>query len=348
MIYSAATFLRWAADLRRWRALAGLNCSLDQTANGTVVSGHASGEWKHPWQVRCSAGTEGTGKPQWRAKVRPGFVNGRDATIGMDDLDDRGKPTGRLIQTPLTGEDGPSLALETWRNPLASAGIAESGAALPGEGYPKYFEQIGVKPAIGGAPNSFSPAPEQDPERTREIRACDIFLWTPRVSATTRVSILEPLVDQQAVDLKTSLNTTALFRARADGSYYQLKLLPKWTPPKEPTMLDRLLGIYDEPQSDELKIATVWIVSPPDASPDAEPDESWTPYVQHFVFWNLMHAPRRPPLIVPQKPIRFFLPLLAGAAQPIIDSILTPLNDAYAAVSYALQDASYKGEFWSI
>ena len=56
-------------------------------------------------------------------------------------------------------------------------------------------------------------------------------------------------------------------------------------------MYGTLLNAGDA-QLDELKLATIWIVSPPDAATDVEPDEMWTPYPQNFVFWNLQHASR--------------------------------------------------------
>ena len=81
---------------------------------------------------------------------------------------------------------------------------------------------------------------------------------------------------------------------RTTGGRAKLRAVSKYEPPEEQSlalMYGTLLNAGDE-QFDELKMATVWIVSPPDVSADAEPDETWTPYPQHFVFWNLQHASR--------------------------------------------------------
>ena len=78
------------------------------------------------------------------------------------------------------------------------------------------------------------------------------------------------------------------------------------------------------------------------------PDGTWQPYPQHSVFWNLAHEARRPPPETPFQPLRFFLPLAGGVAQPIVDSILAPINDAYAAILNALKETTFKGEFWTI
>jgi len=94
-------------------------------------------------------------------------------------------------------------------------------------------------------------------------------------------------------------------------------------------------------------VPKIVIVSPPDASKDAEPDETWTPYPQHFVFWNLQHASRLIPPRVPNPPLQLFVPLAGGVAQPLINAFLSFVNDQFAEAEAFLNQADARGMFWS-
>ena len=129
----------------------------------------------------------------------------------------------------------------------------------------------------------------------------------------------------------------------------KLRTVSKYVPPQEQSlalMYGTLLNAGDE-QFDELKMATIWIVSPPDVGGDAEPDETWTPYPQHFAFWNLQHASRLIPPRAPSKPLQLHTGLAGGIGDSINDTLLSFVNDAYAEAEAFLNQADARGIFWS-
>jgi hypothetical protein len=315
---------------RSARPLRGTNVRLHWTTDGVHIAAGASTEFKHPWQLtpRWRPDPETPSGGEWVAKVEPGFVNGLDATVEG---------------VPLT--DAPEIAFTAFRDPAASAGIAATNSGdlvqAPGEGYPRFFETLGVKPAAKGG--KLGDQPPVNPSRTREIRACDVVLISPRMSSRQRVDLLSPIGDQQTVQISTAFSTAAL---RANPQH-RLVTQARWTPPAIPTALERLLGLYAEQESDELLICTAYFVSPPDAGADAIPDRTWSVWPQYRVFWNLAHASRADVNTRPFQPIRFFLPLAGGIAQPIVDSILSPINDALAAVHELLNATDFAGIHWA-
>ena len=77
-------------------------------------------------------------------------------------------------------------------------------------------------------------------------------------------------------------------------------------------------------------MATVWIVSPPGAASDDEPDETRTPYPQHFVFWNLQHASRLISPKAPSESLRLHTGLAGGVGDRINDALLSFVHDSNA------------------
>jgi len=218
---------------------------------------------------------------------------------------------------------------------------------LPGEGYPPFFKQLGVRDPERGS-REVAPFDPTASERTREIRACDIVLTTPRIATRTELEISDPLTTGQMV---TGAVAFVNDYARNAPAKYRLIAVPKWIPAPEPTALDRLLGQDVEPQTDEIKVATLWMVSPaePPDGQDAVPDGTWVAYTQYDVFWNLAHAPRNPPPTNPADPIRVnFGGIGLGYADLLGNAMLAPINDAFAAAARFLDETTFKGEFWTV
>ncbi len=159
--------------------------------------------------------------------------------------------------------------------------------------------------------------------------------------------IHDPFSEAQTVSISTVFNDTY---ARSVKSKHRLLAVAKWEPPKEPTAMDRLMGQAVEPQTDEIKIATLWMVSPPspEGGEEAKPDGTWAAYPQYDVFWNLAHAPRRQVPAAPPKPITLRTGLIGGLADSIFNAILSPINDANSKVQAFLKASTYKGEFWTV
>lgn len=330
-------------DLRRRvnaaRPLPGVDVALQYSPNGTTISVERTPRFSHPWQLSVFWRAKPDGSGEWRATVRPGFVNGRDVTI-HDELEN---DDGKLVKKawPTISEPAPSLVLDGWRDPTVplSLGATDSGkfTQSAGEGYPKFFDTLGVKPAATAGTVGHDDVAE---DRTRLIRAMDIVLVTPRLATRQTAS-----ADQGFVEIDTVFLNDAI---RSAESAHWLQSRSKFVPAIEPTALDRLMGTAVESQLDELKLATVWLVSPPDApdGDDVQPDSTWTPYPQHFVFWNLNHASRAQIPKAPQPPLRLVTGLAFGIADTIFESLLSPINTGYSQVNAYLGAGDFKGEYW--
>ena len=143
------------------------------------MSANPTARFEHPWKLTARW------QEEWCVFVRPGFVNGHPATITMP------QAKGGSVEVAITDEDSPYLT-PAWRNSLASTGVTASGVGdlveFPGEGYPPFFKQLGVRDAALGsqaaAKQPYVPQDSSASERTRELRACDIALITPRVAGS--------------------------------------------------------------------------------------------------------------------------------------------------------------------
>lgn len=353
---TADAWNKLVALVKRGRPLRGVRVDTNFLPNGVLVSGDASGSWRHPWfiQTRHEFKEDGTG--EWRGFIRPGFVNGRDAHIAMPaDWPDGKAPedeTAKPHDVPLTDDPAPYLVLGGWRNPLVPERLSASAygqlIASAAEGYPKFFEKLGVKAAAKGGDVTKPGALEGefDENRTREIRAVDVVLSKARIGTRLQIDVHNPLVDAQTESVSTVFLNDAL---RATQGRAKLRAVSKYVPPEEQSlalMYGTLLNAGDT-QYDEQKMATIWIVSPPGAAQDDNPDETWTPYPQHFVFWNLQHASRLIPPKAPNPPLQLFVPLAGGIAQPVINALLSFVNDQYAEAEAYLNQADARGMFWS-
>ncbi|MEQ1862987.1 MAG: hypothetical protein ABMA13_23950, partial [Chthoniobacteraceae bacterium] len=296
---------------------------------------------RHAWQVsaRWRPDDREPAGGVWVAAIEPGFVNGRDVLLHDDE---RGEAF------PLTDDVPPEIAIRGWRDPAQPGGaVATADLELiveSAEGYPPFFDTIGVTPAARGGKGFAALEGASDPDRTRQIRAVDVVLITPRIAARQQVDVLNPFTDQQAVQISTAFSDAALQR----NARHRIGIFgQQWTPPHAATPAEKLSGAAAEPELDELLLATLYVVSPPAAGDDAKPDASWTAYPRHRVFWNLAHAARNETPKTAFTPITFFLPLAGGLAQPIISAILTPLNDAASLVYALLDSADFTGRYWA-
>ena len=352
---TADAWNKLGARVKRARPLRGVRADTKEQPGGVIVSGDAHALWRHPWFIDARFEFKDDGTGEWRAFIRPGFVNGSDGYITMPADWPDGKPpddaTAREHDVPLTDAPTPYLVLGGWRNPLTPASVSASLSgqiiAAPAEGYPKYFEKLGVKPAAKGGDVTKPGAleGESDPARTRELRAMDVVLSKPRIGTRLNIDVHDPLLDAQTESISTVFLNDYL---RATGGRAKLRATSKYQPPEEQSlalMYGTLLNAGDE-QVDELKMATVWIVSPPDAGGDAVPDETWTPYPQHFVFWNLQHASRLIPPRTPSQPLQLHTGLAGGIGDRINDALLSFVNDSNAEAEAFFNQADARGIFW--
>lgn len=352
---AADAWNKLVSQVKRARLLRGVRADTKEQSRGVIVSGDAKALWRHPWFISARWEWKEDGTGEWRAFIRPGFVNGHDTYLTMPADWPEGTPRdedAREHDVSLTDAPTPYLALGGWRNPLmpdrVSASLSGQIIASAAEGYPKFFEKLGVKPAAKGGDVTKPGALEGefDETRTREIRALDVVLSKARIGTRLQIDVHDPLVDAQTESISTVFLNDAL---RATQGRAKLRAVAKYVPSEEQSlalMYGTLLNAGDR-QYDELKMATVWIVSPPGAASDDEPDATWTPYPQHFVFWNLQHASRLIPPKAPNPPLQLSVPLAGGIAQPVINALLSFVNDQNAEAEAFLNQADARGMFWS-
>ena len=354
---SAQTWNDLVRKVRGARLFPGPGLKVLRTRNGTMVMADPNFEWQHPWwmtglweeqKVVPRGGKKKSA--EWHFYVKPGFVSGIPAAVDMMQAD------GTVKETYLTEQDQPYLFLKTWRNPIQSAGYSASTSGdlirLPGEGYPKFFADLGVRSADlgthGDAKKQFSAT--DDSWRRKELRAADIALVTGRMASSQEITLLSAPVDAQDFQISSTFRDTY---SASHQKKYRLITVPKWTPPREPTAEERFDGSAVEPSTDEVLIATVYMVSQddPDGGEDAVPDGTWTPYVKYAQhgFWNLNHAAANPEINWTQpSTLTLNTGLAGGIADPIFNLMLAANNDAYnQAVSY-LNSISFAGMYWTI
>lgn len=322
----------------------------------------------------------------WRATVNPGFVNGRPAYIempaewirelvatgvsgardfGINPLtgkpyfsewvfNNRTPPTRDVVAggpggpVRLTHSPAPYIVLGGWRNPVAASGLSASdeGDIIygKGEGYPEFFESIGVRPPAPGGKTSAAPF---DPLRTRQIRALDIVLTQPRPGSSLTIQELNFVTDNFTHQIDTTF-TTAYYTAQAGRA--KLAAVSKYVPLEQQWIDSPFLGLpmnAGDPQIDQLKMATIWMVSPPGTPEDAQPDHTWEPYVEHFVFWNLWHSVRFVPPAVKLPPLKLVTGLGLGILDFLANAFLAPINSAMDEAYSFLNQSDMRGKFWS-
>lgn len=333
----------------RNRPLSGTGVRLMWTSDGVWVALTDDSTFRHPWELSCRWCTDDSLAlgGEWVATVQPGFVNGRDVTIEVASARRTDGSAPPRQHVALTDEEPPELALGSYRDPTAPSGFGatEDGEliTMPGEGYPRFFEQLGVKPAWNGGKLG-ADEPESDPNRTRQIRASDVVLITPRIGTRQQVEVRDPFTEAQSVEISTVYLNGRL--ASAPTRNY-LVSLPRWTPTAGPSALDKLMGTAVETEQDELLIATVYFVSPEDAPDDAEVDATWTPYPAYSVFWNLNWASREQTALTPSPPISLRTGLVAGVADSLFNFLLSPVNDFFNQIEAFLGAADFSGKYWT-
>jgi hypothetical protein len=293
-----------------------------------------TGDWRHPWHTSCDWNAQ---EERWEATVKPGFVNGRDVTVQIEaeQLLDSGETivepslnnSSATVQLPLTAS--PSIPLTTFRHLTASA--------------PAFFALLGVKSITAptadqldqGITDIISGLPD-DPLSERQLKACDIVLRCTRPRTTIEWQITPAETGAQAqFTVGSSGSSSSSPSLRVSASFNPL------TPTDD---LTKLQGGYEDPGYDDFKVCTVFFLSPPGASVDAEVDQTWQPHVRHDLFWNARYTISQPVSADPQN-ITLNLAGLGSAAgaQLTVNQLLSQSNDAFAAALQFLASREITG-----
>lgn len=312
---SAREWNSWIDRLKRSRLLAALSLG--------------RGGWRHPWFTAARWNAE---EQRWEARVKAGFVNSLDPTVRVIDARGEVKSVG-LTETPV-----PVVPLVSFRVPQPT---------------PDFFVPLGVAktPAVDGgalleAAQSGGPVAVAgllgDSVPTRLLRACDLVLHQPRPRTE---------IDVVTDGLGGAAGTGAQFRVRYVGGMGRSYVRP--TSLYQPTVTGDLAslvqGTLTDVGEDTRLVSTVFFLGPEGLlNPDVPVDETWTPFVQHGLFWNLAYTSPSLLYIPDSSGLRIDVPLAAGVATPVINQILSQVNDANSALAQFLASRRAEGRFWSV
>lgn len=286
-------------------------------------------EWRHPWSMR----------PQWNGLterweavvVKPGFVNGWPATVpGMEDADGE---TATLC-------DFPAVPLRGLRRGLSQES-GEVTAFFTARGVRETAEEPGIT-AMGTLAATVETL-DTNPLPPRQLAACDFYLATARPTFQPSITQVDPLgVSGLTVDYAV-IYDFAMVDLHGVRSRWQQA--PRFVPNRRPTFAERLLGIVGDEGEDRINIATVFLLSPPDAPEESEPDAEWSAWVQYHCFWNLRYevrntAPRQAP-----PPLRLFTGLAFGLGDAIGNQMLSGVNELSTQVFNAAATTSPEGHY---
>jgi hypothetical protein len=291
----------------------------------SVALGQAHG-WEHPWQTQMIWLGD---LKQWVATVRPGFVNGNAPVVRAEAAAARAlAKRGTFYNGLITARSGAAdiaraaelarekggdatdtsrLDVKLYNNPpiplnFRSIGFDSGGG--PGSAVPSFFKRLGVQEAprsdsasidaaIDSAAAAIAAGPGEPKKGNRLLRAADIVVHQPRLALTSTITFGPGLVTGVS-----NFSQTLGLRSAAPGDRLKVFATPQWST-GDAAGIDPLAHDYEEPAWDELLVAIVYLLSPPDAAPYSEPDGKWVPYVRHSLFWNLTYLPKTT-LQVPQ------------------------------------------------
>ncbi|NDD52829.1 hypothetical protein EBZ39_02945 [bacterium] len=303
----------------------------NQILGATVLSG---GKWRHPWSVEVGWNAS---RERFEASIKPGFVNGLDPELRVNGEDAPDATLKRLGQTSISARskyvdalltESPLLPLTQWR---AIGFDAPSGA--DGEAIPPYLIGQGASPPTNGAPaTGFE----------RLLRATEIVLFKDRINTTTQWTFGQG-TDNTAAQFDVAYTLKPGARQRA---YIRTERKTSLPAALDPVL--RLLGEWQDNGTDRLPVATVFLLSPPGTAKQSEPDSAWTPYVQHHLFWNLVHDVNVSPRPVVSDGLGIPRGLGLGVADVTISNLAARINDQNDALTEFLNNNVAEGRFWSV
>lgn len=258
------------------------------------------------------------------------------ATLAMGDDLGPGVGDEQVLDLPLYLN--PPIGLNSWRK----VGYGGEGSV------PLFFRDRGV-----GQPPATEPGTAQarPPAGNRLLCACDVFLEQPRVALSASLE-LNPA---GAVAGTSLVSQTLRMQEKAAGA--RLRLQSGEFSVFEQSQLNfrgagSLVADFEEQTTDRIKVSTVWMLSPPDAPVESQPDATWQPFAQHNLFWNLSWS--QPLLRGAVLSSDIFSPLLGtlsvlggGVGFVWASSVAAGINDSVQGAYNILRAMSLEGTFWT-
>lgn len=357
-----------ALDPGKWNAL------IDTLAQRLPIRCVRTGQkWTHPWLVtpewkpKNPEAEDARTQGEWIFRIKPGFVNGIDAEVGtfgrlaeartLDRIEEetQKRPSEKQPVTAWLTENpripfGSTRIIGKGASPEEVVVTADGAVSYKFEGVPEFFYQFGVTPesvVFTGQLNSGiqlvdpgEPTPKESPP---VLRAVDVILEVDRLTAK-----LDILRGNGFLDSYNALYFLTYGRKTPIKERPTLRPDAKYIPKIE-VEIGSFTQEITEADTDSLKVATIYLLSPKDTPMDAVPDGTWRPFVKHEVFWNLAHAPAVLPDPVEFEPLRIVTNLVGGGlADSIFASRLSTLNDDMSLAAALLQRPNLTGRFWSL
>lgn len=316
--------------------------------------------WRHPWWSRLA--WDGA-RERWTVATRPGYcvrvphrsgspvvvVPGRSLAVpaGLD------APQGDVPLTDALGGEPLALAIPPglWRR------VGTDADPLgPAEAVPPFFRDLGVQaagvtvtdPLTGLRTSQVGAA--VDGARARLLRACDLVLRVDRPAARLDWSTGDGPVSGTGT-LRAAVTVGSAPGARGSAWLRVRRAAVDEEAAAFASADSRALlalGGLVQPSWDELRLATLYLVSPPGARPGSAPDGTWQPHVRHEVHWNLQHVTRISLGDRAPEPVTFPLPLGAGSGQALVNAITATVNDQAALLSALVAGVRVEGRFFTM
>ena len=292
---------------------------------------------------------------KWTAKVTPGSVNCRIATINMpferapqsfQDYIQIANPSKRytpltIVRVPLDYEPVIDLA---WREiggsafPESTTADGDDGIKNVFESVPSYFKKRGV--VEGGTQKA-------DPETQRRLYACDVVLSMPRPYLVNEISAFPGGLLGGSIISVDAKPVVPPDISEPPSVYTTPKYI---VPPIQNSFSDIFFQRFLDEPKDELHLSTVYALSQPIASGLAlgPIDTSYELDTRYYCHYNLAHATSRvvPRVITP--PLRLVTGLAAGLGDAMFNLILSTANDFAQSVLDLFQQRSLRGMFWVV
>jgi hypothetical protein len=294
-------------------------------------------------------------RKKWTAKVTPGSVNCRIATINMpferapqsfQDYIQIANPSKRytpltIVRVPLDYEPVIDLA---WReiggsaSPESTTADGDDGIKNVFEFVPSYFKKRGV--VEGGTQKA-------DPETQRRLYACDVVLSMPRPYLVNEISVFPGGLLGGSIISVDAKPVVPPDISEPPSVYTTSKYI---VPPIQNSFSDIFFQRFLDEPKDDLHLSTVYALSQPIASGLAlgPIDTSYELDTRYYCHYNLAHATQRvvPRLVTP--PLRLVTGLAAGLGDAMFNLILSTANDFAQAVLDLFQQRSLRGMFWVV
>ena len=317
--------------------------------------------WQHPWKASASYDAE---NKRWTYQILPGFVNGDSAEITLDweDIPQVSKnrigesekssrheiPLTERPQIPITPNHFRRIGIDS--SPFKVEGDQSQGR-FSFESVPNFFRDKGVgeQPVIeyteSGRPvTQISGVLDGGEDEPRLLRAVEVILTKERPALTVDTSV------SSGIDGTGFTNYNVRYSTRNPRSTPYLSTRSSFIPRSSPMTAEMVLsGVFEDLPFDDLHVATIYLVSLPGQKPNSIPDETWTPYCQNHLYWNLQYEHTRLQVSEDSGPIGLGLGsgLAGGVATLNINLELSNLNDRLNIIEEFLLNNRVEGRYWT-